>query len=53
MAKSHYKKFTAKRGQPRYESKPEAKPEEDVFDRISEKQDQKGLNDWFEPTRNY
>jgi len=52
MAKTH-KRFSSKRGQPRYESKPEVKPEADTFDRISEKQNQKGIDDMFEDMKNY
>jgi|GEM_PF-4557526 len=52
MAKG-YKRFTAKHGQKRPEKPLEETPEKDVFDSISEKQNAKGIEDFFEPTKNY
>lgn len=50
MAKS-YKKFTAKHGQKRPEKV--ISEQKDTFDSISEKQNAKGIEDFFEPTKNY
>lgn len=51
MAKG-YKRFTAKHGQKRPE-KPLEEPVKDVFESISEKQNTKGIEDFFEPMKNY
>ena len=48
-----YKKFTTKHGQKRPENPLEEAPVKDVFDTISEKQNAKGIEDFFEPTKNY
>lgn len=52
MAKG-YKRFSAKHGQKRPEKPLEETPAKDVFDSISEKQNTKGIEDFFEPTKNY
>lgn len=48
-----YKKFTTKHGQKRPEKPLQETSEKDVFDTISEKQNNKGIEDFFEPTKNY